>query len=57
MSKYGVTSTVLREEKCLLEALTEMGYQVEVHPEGAPGTLTTRNKVYGSHSPLKFDCQ
>jgi hypothetical protein len=36
VSKYGVTSTVLREEKCLLEALTEMGYQVEVRPEGAP---------------------
>ena len=36
MSKYGETQTVLHEEKFLLDALTEMGYQVEVHPEGAP---------------------
>jgi len=36
MSKYGETQTVLREEKFLLDALKEMGYQVEVHPEGAP---------------------
>jgi hypothetical protein len=35
MSKYGETQTVLREEKFLLDALKEMGYQVEVHPEGA----------------------
>jgi hypothetical protein len=35
MSKYGVTQTVLREEKYLLEALKEMGYEVEVHPQGA----------------------
>ena len=34
MSKYGETQTVLREEKFLLAALKEMGYQVEVHPEG-----------------------
>jgi hypothetical protein len=26
----------LREEKYLVEALKEMGYEVEVHPEGAP---------------------
>ena len=36
MSKYGETQTVLDEEKYLLDALKEMGYQVEVHPEGAP---------------------
>jgi hypothetical protein len=36
MSKYGQTQTVLREEKYLVEALKEMGYGVEVHPEGAP---------------------
>jgi hypothetical protein len=36
MSKYGVTQTVLREEKYLVEALKEMGYEVEVHPEGVP---------------------
>jgi hypothetical protein len=35
MSKYGQTQTVLREEKYLVEALKEMGYEVEVHPEGA----------------------
>ena len=34
MSKYGQTQTVLREEKYLVEALKEMGYEVEVHPEG-----------------------
>ncbi len=34
MSKYGETQTVLHEEKLLLNALKEMGYQVEVHPEG-----------------------
>ena len=36
MSKYGETITQVREEKYLLEALKEMGYQIEVHPEGAP---------------------
>jgi hypothetical protein len=36
MSKYGETRTVLHEETFLLDALKEMGYQVEVHPEGAP---------------------
>jgi hypothetical protein len=36
MSKYSVNQTVLREEKYLVEALKEMGYQVEVHPDGAP---------------------
>ena len=35
MSKYGQTQTVLREEKYLVEALKAMGYEVEVHPEGA----------------------
>jgi hypothetical protein len=34
MSKYGQTQTVLREEKCLVEALKEMGYEIEVRPEG-----------------------
>ena len=34
MSKYGLTQTLLREEKYLVEALREMGYEVEVHPEG-----------------------
>jgi hypothetical protein len=35
MSKYGQTQTVLLEEKYLVEALKEMGYEVEVHSEGA----------------------
>ena len=35
MSKYGVTQTVLREEKYLVEALKELGYEVEVHLAGA----------------------
>ena len=35
MSKHGVTQTFLREEKYLVEALKDMGYEVEVHPEGA----------------------
>ena len=34
VSKYGKTQTVLREEKYLVDALKEMGYEVEVHPEG-----------------------
>jgi hypothetical protein len=36
VSKYGLTQTILREEGLLLDALKEMGYQVEVHPQGAP---------------------
>ena len=35
MSKYGITITEVREEKFLVEALKEMGYEVEVHPDGA----------------------
>jgi len=35
LSKYGETVTQVREEKYLMEALKEMGYQIEVHPEGA----------------------
>lgn len=35
MSKYGVTVTELRDERCLTEALQELGYEVEVHPQGA----------------------
>jgi hypothetical protein len=35
MSKYAQTLTELREEKFLVEALREMGYHSEVHPEGA----------------------
>ena len=35
MSKYGETQTVLREEKYLVDALNEMGYQAEIHPDGA----------------------
>jgi len=35
VSKYGETQTVLSEEKYLVEALKDMGYQVEVHAQGA----------------------
>ena len=35
VSKCGDTQPVLREEKYLTEVLKEMGYQIEVHPEGA----------------------
>ena len=35
MSKYGVLETQVREQKHLIAALEEMGYRVEVHPEGA----------------------
>ncbi len=35
MSKYAQLSTELREEKHLIEALQQMGYTPEVHPEGA----------------------
>ena len=35
MSKYGETQTVLHEEKYLVEALEDIGYQVEVHARGA----------------------
>ena len=34
MSKYAHTVTELREEKFLVEALREMGYRPEVHPQG-----------------------
>jgi hypothetical protein len=36
MSAYGEFSTVMRECRFLVEALSEMGYKVEVHPDGAP---------------------
>jgi hypothetical protein len=35
VSKYSVNQTVPREEKYLVEALKETGFEVEVHPEGA----------------------
>ena len=35
MSKYGVLDTQIKEQKHLIAALEEMGYRVEVHPEGA----------------------
>ena len=34
MSKYGETVTQVREEKYLRGGAQEMGYEVEVHPEG-----------------------
>jgi len=36
VSKYSINQTVLREEKYLVDAPTEMGYEVEVHSESAP---------------------
>jgi hypothetical protein len=36
LSKYAQLVTEVREEKYLVEALKEMGYELEVHPEGAP---------------------
>lgn len=35
MSKYCVTTTHITEQKHLIDALREMGYHPEVHPEGA----------------------
>jgi hypothetical protein len=35
VSKYAETVTELREEKFLVAALPEMGYNPEVHPQGA----------------------
>jgi Protein of unknown function (DUF1257) len=35
MSKYGVLETNITEEKYLMAALKEMGYQAEVHARGA----------------------
>ena len=35
MSKYGICTTVLRDERYTVEALKDMGYEVEVHPQGA----------------------
>jgi len=36
LSKYAQLITDLHEEKYLVEGLKERGYEVEVHPEGAP---------------------
>ena len=36
MSAYGEYETTLCEQKFLIEGLTAMGYQVEVHAESAP---------------------
>jgi len=34
MSKYGVLNTEIKDQKHLIAALAEMGYRVEVHPQG-----------------------
>ena len=36
MSKYGVSISELKEDKYLVDALREMGYRPEVHPEAVP---------------------
>jgi len=35
MSKYGLLETQIADQKYLIAALGEMGYRVEVHPQGA----------------------
>ena len=35
VSAYGEFETMIREQRFLVEGLTEMGYRVETHPEGA----------------------
>jgi hypothetical protein len=35
MSKYGLLETQIADQKHLIAALGEMGYRVEVHPQGA----------------------
>ena len=35
MSAYGEFKTIMCDEKHLVDGLTEMGYRVEVHPEGS----------------------
>ena len=35
MSAYGEFETTIREQRFLVEALAEMGYMAEVHPDGA----------------------
>jgi hypothetical protein len=67
MSKYGLTQTVLREEKYLVEALKEMGYEVEVHPEGGhlnsyyseqeakvANIIVRRNQLRGAYGDIGF---
>jgi hypothetical protein len=46
MSKYGVSITELKEEKYLVEALREMGYQPEVHHDAVP-----LNSYYSEQEP------
>ncbi len=46
MSKYAQATTELREEKYLVEALRELGYHPEVHPEGAK-----LNSYYSEQEP------
>ena len=36
MSAYGEFETAVREQRFLIESLTEMGYSVEAHADGAP---------------------
>jgi hypothetical protein len=67
MSKYGQTQTVLREEKYLVEALKEMGYEVEVHPEGTQlnsyyseqeakvaNIVIRRQRLHGAYGDIGF---
>ena len=70
MSKYSVNQTVLREQKYLVEALKEMNYEVEVHPEGASlnsyysdqeaklaNVIIRRPYLPGAYGDIGFACQ
>jgi len=51
MSKYAQTTTELKEDKYLVEALCEMGYHPEVHPGGF--TILAWDRIEGGkfHEP------
>ena len=48
MSAYGEFETVMCEERFLVEGLTEMGYKVELCPEGCP--------LIGYHGDERPEC-
>jgi hypothetical protein len=67
MSKYSVNQTVLREQKYLVEALDEMGYEVEVHADGghlnsyyseqearAANIIIRRDQLRGAYGDVGF---
>ena len=67
MSKYAKTIIQIREEKYLIEALKQMGHEVEVHPEGAclnsyyseqerktANIIVRRNQLRGAYGDVGF---